>query len=72
MKLNGDEEGIKELKTIRETKVNYLKYLITEANTNFDHTARFKSADGTKRYKLIFSPQTGEYTVELDEQLEKK
>jgi len=66
MKLSGDSRGIEELKIIKETKLEYLKYLITEAKTNFDNTAKFKSQDGTTTYKLIYSPQTGEFRVEKD------
>jgi len=66
MKLTGDPEGIAELKALKESKLEYLKYLITEAKTNFDNTARFKSQDGTKSYKLIFIPHSGEFRVEKD------
>ena len=66
MILSGDQEGIEELKEMMKTKMDYLKYLITEAKTNFDNAARFKSKDGTKKYKLVFQPQTGEFKVERE------
>jgi len=65
MKMNGDPQGIEELKGLAKTKMDYLKYLITESKTNFDHTAHFKTADGNK-FKLIYDPQNGEFNVEKD------
>lgn len=66
MKLSGDQEGIEELKEMMKTKMDYLKYLVTEAKTNFDNSAHFKSKDGTRKYKLVFQPQTGEFKVERE------
>jgi len=66
MKLNGDPDGIAELKEMMKTRIEYLKYLVTEAKTNFDNAARFKSKDGSIKYKLVFKPQTGEFEVEKE------
>jgi len=65
MKMNGDPQGIEGLKQLSKTKIDYVKYLITESKTNFDHTAHFKCEDGTK-YKLIYNPQSGEFNVERE------
>jgi len=65
MKMNGDPQGIEELKAMSRTKMDYVKYLVTEAKTNFDHTAHFKSQDG-KKFKLIYDPQSGEFNIEKD------
>lgn len=65
MKMNGDPEGIEALKELSKTKLDYVKYLITESKTNFDHTAHFKSQSGAK-FKLIYDPQNGEFNIEKD------
>ena len=67
MKLNGDPEGIEELKEMMKTRMDYLKYLVTEAKTNFDNAAHFKNRDGSKKYKLIYQPRTGEFQVEKED-----
>ncbi len=64
MKFTGDPQGIEELKQIKETRLDYLKYLIQEARTNFYHSAEFKSSDGVTKYKIIYSIQTGDLEVE--------
>ncbi len=66
MKLNGDADGIAELKEMMKSKMDYLKYLVTEAKTNFDHAAHFKSQGGDKKYKLVYEPRTGEFQVEKE------
>lgn len=63
MKLSGDPEGIEELKRMQQERKDYLKYLITEAKTNTDFSTTFKSADGTKKYKLSYDRKSGELTV---------
>lgn len=63
MKLNGDPEGIEELKKMQQERKDYLKYLITEAKTNTDLSTTFKSADGTANYKLSYDRKSGELTV---------
>jgi len=64
MKFTGDPDGIAELKTMKETRLDWLKYLLKEAQTNFDNTATFKSQDQKTTYKMVYSPQTGELSVE--------
>jgi len=63
MKFTGDPDGIAELKTMKETRLEYLKYLLKEAQTNFDGTATFKSPDQKTTYKMVYSAQTGELNV---------
>ena len=64
MKFTGDADGIAELKTMKETRLDWLKYLLKEAQTNFDNTATFKGQDNKTTYKIVYSPQTGELNVE--------
>ncbi len=64
MKFTGDPQGIEELKQIKDNNVTYLKYLLQEARTNFYRTAEFKGSDGVTKYKITFSPQTGDLEVE--------
>jgi hypothetical protein len=64
MKFTGDPDGIAELKTMKETRLDWLKYLLKEAQTNFDHTATFKGQDQQTTFKIVYSPQTGELNVE--------
>jgi hypothetical protein len=64
MKFTGDPQGIEELKQIKENNLSYLKYLLQEAQTNFYHTAEFKASDGVTKYKITFSPQTGDLDVQ--------
>ena len=62
MKFTGDPEGIAALKNMKETRMEYLRYLLQEARTNFDRTASFKEKE--KSYKIVFDPQTGELDVQ--------
>lgn len=64
MKFTGDPDGITELKNMKETRMDYLKYLVTEARTNFDHAASFKSQDQKTAYKMTLDTQTGEINVQ--------
>jgi hypothetical protein len=61
MKFTGDPEGIAALKKMKETRMEYLKYLLQEARTNFDRTATFK--ENEKTFKIVFDPQTGDLDV---------
>ena len=63
MKFTGDPDGITELKTMKETRLEYLKYLLKEAQTNFDNTATFKGQDQKTTFKIVYSGQTGELNV---------
>lgn len=65
MKFTGDEDGIAALKRMKEGRLEYLKYLLQEARTNFDHTAEFKDQD--KKFKIVFDSQKGELNVQKAE-----
>lgn len=62
MKFTGDPEGIAALKRMKETRLEFLKYLLKEAQTNFDHTTTFK--EGEVVYKIVLDPMTGELNVQ--------
>ncbi len=62
MKFTGDSEGIEALKEMKESRIEYLKYLLTEARTNFDKTAVFKHNE--IKYKIVFDPQSGDLDVQ--------
>jgi len=64
MKLVGDNDGIEELKNIKENNLFYLKYLIKEAETSLNRSAEFKGKDGKQKYKMSYNPMTREFTVE--------
>lgn len=63
MKLEGDQEGIEALKALKEKNKEALKFLVQEARTNTDLTARFKSEAG-KPFKLRVDPATQGLIVE--------
>ena len=50
MKFNGDPAGIEELKKIGQERKDYLKYLLTEVQTNTDLSTTFKASDGATKY----------------------
>ena len=64
MKFTGDEKGIEALKRMKETRMEYLKYLLTEAKTNFDRTASF--TDEEVKYKIVYDPQTKDLDVQKE------
>lgn len=64
MKLTGDPRGLEDLREIKEKKVEYLKFLITSAKTNFDRKMEFKSIDNQRGYFLVYDPITLEFRVE--------
>jgi len=64
LKLSGDPRGLEDLREIKEKKVEYLKFLITSAKTNFDRKMEFKSNDNQRSYYLIYDPITSEFRVE--------
>jgi hypothetical protein len=64
MKFTGDADGIAALKRIKEERVEYLKYLLKEAQTNFGFTTTFK--DQNVKYKITFSPQTQTLDVQKE------
>ena len=63
MNLTGDPDGLAALKSLQEGNRDYLKFLIQEARTVFEHQVDFKSADGA-RFRLHFDVKTGELRVE--------
>jgi hypothetical protein len=62
MKLTGDPDGITALKELVADHRDYLKFLITEAQSNTDHHAPFKGADGTK-WELVVHLENGDLEV---------
>ena len=62
MKLVGDPDGIAVLKELVADHRDYLKFLITEAQSNTDHAAVFKSPDGT-RWALVVHLESGDLEV---------
>ncbi len=63
MKLTGDPDGLAALKSFQEGNRDYLKFLIQEATSVFEHHVDFKGPDGT-RFRLIHDVKTGEFRVE--------
>jgi len=64
MKFTGDPDGIDALKRMKEERLEWLKYLLQEARTNFDHTTTFK--DNDTKYKITFDPQTSDLEVQKE------
>ncbi len=63
MKLTGDPDGLAALKSFQEGNRDYLKFLIQEATSVFEHHVDFKGLDGTP-FRLIHDQKTGEFRVE--------
>jgi hypothetical protein len=63
MNLTGDPEGLAALKSFQEGNRDYLKFLIQEARTVFEHQVDFKSPDGAQ-FRLHFDVKTGDFRVE--------
>lgn len=62
MKFTGDEEGIAALKRMKDERLEYLKYVLQEARTNFGNTTTFK--DNDTKYQIVYDPQTGDLEVQ--------
>ncbi len=62
MRVVGDDDGVAALKALAADNRDYLKFLITEAQSNSDHTASFRAADDT-RWVVRFHPESGELEV---------
>jgi hypothetical protein len=62
MKFTGDPDGINALKKMKETRLEFLKYLLQEARTNFDHSTTFKENDVT--FKITMNVHTGDLEVQ--------
>jgi hypothetical protein len=63
MNLTGDPDGLAALKSLQEGNRDYLKFLIQEARTVFEHQVDFKAADGSQ-FRLHFDVKTGGFRVE--------
>ena len=63
MNLTGDTAGLAVLKAFQEGNREYLKFLIQEAKTVFEHHVDFKGADGAQ-FRLHFEVKTGGFRVE--------
>jgi hypothetical protein len=48
----------------QEGKRDYLKFLIQEARTVFEHQVDFKSLDGGARFRLHFDMKTRDFRAE--------
>jgi len=63
MNLTGDPEGLAVLKAFQEGNRDYLKFLIQEARTVFEHQVDFKDSSGAQ-FRLHFDVKTGDFRVE--------
>ena len=63
MNLTGDADGLAVLKSFQEGNRDYLKFLIQEARTVFEHQVDFKNAQGVQ-FRLHFDVKTGDFRVE--------
>lgn len=63
MNLTGDPDGLAVLKAFQEGNREYLRFLIQEAKSVFEHHVDFKGADGAQ-FRLIFDVKTGAFKVE--------
>lgn len=62
MKLIGDPDGIAALKQLVAEHRDYLKFLISEAQSNTDHHAPFRGADQSK-WELKLHLESGDLEV---------
>jgi hypothetical protein len=63
MNLTGDPQGLAALKSFQEGNRDYLKFLIQEARSVFEHHVDFKDGAGAP-FRLHFDVRTGEFRVE--------
>ena len=63
MNLTGDPAGLAALKAMQEGNRDYLKFLIQEARTVFEHHVDFKGQNGTM-FRLVYDVKTGAFTVD--------
>ena len=63
MIMRGDPDGLTALRALQERNRDYLKFLIQEAKTVFEHHVDFKGIDGGQ-FRLMFDMKTGAFTVE--------
>ncbi|HTE55782.1 MAG TPA: hypothetical protein VK698_33235 [Kofleriaceae bacterium] len=62
MRLVGDAEGIAALRKMVDSNREYLKFLLAEAGSSIDHTAKFRDPDGV-RWQLVHNLVSGEIEV---------
>lgn len=63
MNLTGDPAGLAVLKGFQEGNRDYLKFLIQEARSVFEHHVDFKGPDGAQ-FRLVFDVKTGGFRVD--------
>jgi hypothetical protein len=63
MNLTGDPAGLAALKAFQEGNREYLKFLIQEAKSVFEHHVDFKAADGAQ-FRLVYDVKTGAFRVD--------
>ena len=63
MNLTGDPAGLAALKAMQEGNREYLKFLIQEAKSVFEHHVDFKAADGAQ-FRLVYDVKTGAFRVD--------
>ena len=63
MDLRGDPEGIQALKTMHAADKGYLKFLLNEAQSNADLSARFTAKDGSQ-WIVKVDPREGHIDVQ--------
>ena len=63
MIMRGDPDGLTALRALQERNRDYLKFLMQEARTVFEHHVDFKG-EGGEQFRLIFDMKTGAFTVE--------
>ena len=62
MQVVGDPEGVAALKTMLAAGRDYLKFLLGEAQSNANHTAPFRGADGRK-WEVVLHLESGDIEV---------
>ena len=58
MELQGDPAGVAALKELHAADKEFVKFLLKEARSNFDLTAKFTAKDG-KQWLVKFDPRSG-------------
>jgi hypothetical protein len=61
--LTGDPAGLAALKAMQEGNREYLKFLIQEAKTVFEHHVDFKDGAGAW-FRLVYDVKTGAFRVD--------
>ncbi len=62
MHVVGDPQGVAALKALAGTHREFLKFLITEAQSSSDHVAAFRTEAG-ERWEILYHPTSGELEV---------